>query len=101
MGHRDSYNFELALKLEVDPAARRRARRHRDAGPATHPGRTVTVTGTGPLTARASAWVSGKCDLESESGPKAGVPGPGACDCRRGPPAISKPGYYYVTLFFS
>ena len=34
MGHRDSYNFELALKLEVDPAARRRARRHRrDAGP--------------------------------------------------------------------
>ena len=66
-------NFELALKLEVDPAARRRARRHRDAGPATHPGRTVTVTGTGPLTARASAWVSGKCDLESDSGPKAGV----------------------------
>ena len=48
---------------------------HRDAGPATHPGRigTVTVTGTGPLTARASAWVSGKCDSESDSGPKAGV----------------------------
>jgi hypothetical protein len=25
MGHRDSYNFELALKLDVDPAARRPA----------------------------------------------------------------------------
>ena len=74
-------NFELALKLEVDPAARR-------------PGVTVTPVlrrlpacasgrqyghghgGTGPLTARASAWVSGKCDLESDSGPQAGVPGP-------------------------
>ena len=84
-------NFELALKLEVDPAARR-------------PGVTRAVTpvlrlpacasgrqyghghgGTGPLTARASAWVSGKCDLESDSGPRAGVPagGPGVSDCPR------------------
>ena len=70
MGHRDSYNFELALKLEVDPAARRpdvtvtpvTGLQLTESVPV--PGSTVAVTGTGPLTARASAWVSGKCDLD-------------------------------------
>ena len=72
MGHRDSYNFELALKLQVDPAARRPCvtvtpvLRLTESVPV--PCSTVTGTGTGPLTARASAWVSGKCDLESDLG---------------------------------
>ena len=83
-------NFELALRLEVDPAARRPSVTVMPVLrlPACHgaSGRQYGHGhgGTGPLTARASAWVSGKCDLESDSGPKAGVPGPGACDCRRG-----------------